>query len=263
MNGKIQKIMPKLYELDEKVNKIMVVSDLHGRPAVAEQAVKAWEKDNRAALVFLGDYADRGERGVEIIEWMSELSERKGIIFLKGNHENFSGTGLPLFSDCSLVSEARAKRGDWGTFFEATLKPFLAKLYLAALWPGKILFVHGGISSRINRLDDLKYPTPEIETDILWNDPQEKPGENPSPRNIGYQFGPETTAGVLKNLGVKLLIRGHQPYLAAERPSFSHGGQVMTLSSTDVFGGRPYYLEIYQGVEADSFTYQVHYKSRG
>jgi serine/threonine-protein phosphatase 2A catalytic subunit len=255
--------MSKLYEFDEKIKKILVVSDLHGCPGVAEQAIKTWENASQAALVFLGDYADRGRQGVEIIEWLSEISERKGIILLKGNHENFSGTGLPLFSDCSLVAEAAEKRGDWDTFFKTTMKTFLDKLYLAAFWPGKILFVHGGVSSRIHCLNDLKYPTPEIETDLLWNDPAEKPGENPSPRNIGYQFGPEITAGVLNNLGVKMLIRGHQPYLAAERPYLSHHGQVMTMSSTGVFGGRPYYLEIDSEPDSDIFSYQVHYLNGG
>jgi predicted phosphodiesterase len=251
--------MPKLFEFDKNTKKIFVVSDLHGYSAVAESAVKAWEKAGGAAMVFLGDYADRGARGVETIEWLSQLSEQKGIVLLKGNHEIYTDSGTPLFSYCGLVAEAAQKRGDWKTFFQTTMKPFLTKLHLAALLPGKILFVHGGVSSRIRSLDDLRCPTSVIETDIYWNDPREEPGEIPGTRDIGYLFGPEISAAVLTNTGVKMLIRGHQPHLVLERPFFSHNGRIMTFSSTNVFGGKPYYLEIDTEPDSDQFSYQVHY----
>jgi hypothetical protein len=84
----------------------------------------------------------------------------------------------------------------------------------------------------------------EIEKDILWSDPIEKHGEYPSRRGVGVKFGPDITDVVINRIGVRVIIRSHQPTIALSDPYYSHGGRVMTISSTSVYNGNPFYLEI-------------------
>jgi hypothetical protein len=49
---------------------------------------------------------------------------------------------------------------------------------------------------------------------------------------------------VCKLLGVKRIIRSHKPAKALTGPSYSHNGRVVTISSTSVYGGEPFFLSI-------------------
>jgi hypothetical protein len=240
-----QALTSKLYELGP-AEKTFVVGDLHGDLRTFEYVVDAWRRSKNSNLIFLGDYADRGEQGVEIIESLMELSKQKGVIALKGNHENYSPSGVPQTYPCDLKSEVMRKRGDWDSYFNQKLKPFFDSLYLSAIIPGSILFVHGGISSKIKSVEDLRRPTSAIEADILWSDPRDEPGEVGNSRGAGVEFGQDVTDEVTKNLGVDLIIRSHYPQWASEGPHFHHNGKVVTISSARYYG-RPHYLEIDAG----------------
>lgn len=200
----------------------------------------------RDLLVFLGDYADRGLYGVEVIDTIADLLERFSgrIIALKGNHEDYSDDGEPRFYPCDLVYEAERKRGGWIRYFSEKLKPFIEKLYLAALIPGEVLMVHGGVSSRIRSLDDLRYPSLEVEGDILWSDPWSGYGEYPNRRGVGVEFGVDITESICAKLEVKMIVRGHEPMKASIGPYSEHNGKVVTVSSTRVYGGKPFILAI-------------------
>ena len=39
-------------------------------------------------VIFLGDYIDRGAQVTETLNWILKQSEKKNIIFLRGNHEH-------------------------------------------------------------------------------------------------------------------------------------------------------------------------------
>jgi hypothetical protein len=45
--------------------------------------------------VFLGDYADRGISGTEVLEGVSRLLDRnrENVVLLKGNHEDYTENG--------------------------------------------------------------------------------------------------------------------------------------------------------------------------
>lgn len=234
----------KLYEFKADTRKILVAGDLHGEWNTFRAVKQLWEKENHAYLLFLGDYGDRGEKSLEILDELSCLIEHERVVALKGNHEDYSASGDPLFTPCTLISEADVKRGGWFSYFQNSLKPLFNRLYMAALWPGRILFVHGGISSRIKDKTCLIQPSLQIEKDLLWSDPVGRAGEFPNSRGAGVEFGPDISEKVLTNLGVETLIRSHQPYLAKSAPFTFHEGRVITISSTGVFGGQPYFLEI-------------------
>ena len=239
----------RLYEFDRddllRLRRIAVVGDIHGDYYALSSLLKEIDpiKDG---IIFLGDYADRGPKGVEVIDTIDSLIKKypQNMVALKGNHEDYSDSGNPIFHPCDLIYEAEEKKGNWQRYFQEKLKPFIDNLYLAALIPDEVLFVHGGISSKVKSLDGLRYPTREIEIDVLWSDPFEEDGEHPSMRGAGVEFGEDVTNDVCRLLGVKRIMRSHEPMKALEGPYYEHDEKVITLSSTSVYGGKPFILII-------------------
>jgi len=229
--------------------KILVVGDLHGDFEIFKKIIEIFknefERDEKVCLVFLGDYADRGDFGVEIIEGLMKLKEKypKNVIALKGNHEDYDDFGNPKFRPCDLIYEVAEKRGIWKDYFESTLKDFLKSLPIAAIFD-RILFIHGGISSKIKELDNLINPAENIEEDILWSDPFEGLGEYPNPRGAGVLFGRDISKKVLNSLSLDEIIRSHQPQKAMNGIFIEHEGKVITINSTRVYGGTPIILVV-------------------
>jgi hypothetical protein len=224
---------------------LRVVGDLHGDYAALQSLLKLADL-SQEAIVFLGDYADRGDRGVEVIEAVTSLMARypNHVIALKGNHEAYTDLGYSTFSPCDLIEEVKRKRGDWHTYFLRTFQPFLHRLYLAAIIPNELLFVHGGVSSHLVRLEDLHNPTIDLEKDILWSDPFDGEGEHPNPRGVGVEFGSDISQHACLALGVKRIIRSHEPTKALNGPYYAHQDRIITVNSTSRYGGHPFILNI-------------------
>ncbi|MGD0330673.1 MAG: metallophosphoesterase family protein [Nitrososphaeria archaeon] len=250
----------KLFELDQvrfrRLNKLIVVGDVHGDIEVINSLLRIFEP-SKDVIIFLGDYADRGPNGIEVIDTINFLKDDnpQSVIALKGNHEDYSYDGIPLFYPCDLITEAERKRGNWQKYFLTTLQPFLKKLYLATILPREYLFVHGGISSKILNTESLRKATKQIEIDILWSDPFEGKGERPNSRGTGIFFGEDVTDDVCKRLAVKRIIRSHEPTKSLFEPAFEHSGKVVTVSSTHFYGGKPFVLVIYPSNPSD-LSYQ-------
>lgn len=223
--------------------RLIVVGDIHG-DLESFNAIRELFIPGKDILVFLGDYADRGTNSVEVIEGVQELfrSYPQSIISLKGNHEKFTPEGKPTFSPCTLIREVEIKRGNWRSYFEELRKNFLDNLYLSSIIHKKVLFVHGGISRKIKGEEDLVNPDRLIEENILWADPYEIMGEYGNPRGAGVLFGPDISEEVTKRLNVKYIIRSHEPRKAPRGPFIEHEGRVVTIGSTNVYGGRPFVL---------------------
>jgi protein phosphatase len=219
-----------------------IIGDLHGDYKALQALLKTVNLSSDL-LIFLGDYADRGPDGVEVIRTVNVLRQQypKNVVALMGNHEDYSDEGVPNFNPCTLIGEAESKTGSWGRYFLNELKPFIDSLSLCALIPGNALLVHGGVSSKIVKLDDLKEPSDELRIDLLWSDPIEGIGEDPNwSRGAGVEFGADVSATVCHVLGVKRIIRSHQPQLAAPKPYVMHNGRVVTVNATSVYGGTPF-----------------------
>ncbi len=224
--------------------KLMVAGDLHGDLGAFKRIRKLFLRSKDSLLVFLGDYADRGSYGLEVIDGVKDLMDKFGdrVIALKGNHEDYR-SGIPHFSPCDLMLEVEAKRRiKWADFFPQFEREFLTRLPLAVLIPGLALLVHGGISSKIRKLADLTNPTGHVEEDILWSDPCAEKGEYLNPRGAGVLFGPDVSKLLAKRIEVRFLLRSHEPRKALAGPCVEHSGRVFTLSSTRVYGGKAFVL---------------------
>jgi serine/threonine-protein phosphatase 4 catalytic subunit len=235
IQGKLAYIEP------DESSRILVLGDIHGDLAALNRAVGMLAPSD--LLVCLGDYADRGPQGVEVIDALIALSERLPgrIVTLKGNHEDYSADGTPLFYPCTLIEEAERKGIRWRDYFPK-FQAFVGRSCIAAVVPGSALLLHGGISDTISTLQDLKEPSPGLMNDIIWSDPGSEPGLHGNPRGAGVVFGPDISADVMNKLDVRYLIRSHQPRKALSGPAVEHDGRVITTSSTSVYGGRAFAL---------------------
>lgn len=72
------------------MERILAIGDIHG---CYTKLVSLMEKVNinpvKDALVFIGDYIDRGDRAKEVVDFLIELKKRMpSTVFLLGNHEH-------------------------------------------------------------------------------------------------------------------------------------------------------------------------------
>jgi hypothetical protein len=227
-----------------RVKEVHVAGDLHGDYDMFRRIIKRHERPGKGPLLlFLGDYADRGPRGVEIIDELNSLlDEREDIVALKGNHELYQD-GSPQFFPCELISEAEQKHGSWKAFCNDIFSAFLDRLYIAAII-NRVLFIHAGIFSGIRSRADLA--DRKNETNLLWSDPSPVRGEHMSRRGAGVEFGEDVTAKVLSSLGLELIVRSHEPMKAAHGPYEEHGKRVITVNSCATYGEpwKPFLMKI-------------------
>jgi len=209
--------------------------------------LKDIEDLNADKIVFLGDYGDRGSESVEVYylllklkvsEWKEEEKEKKKkIILLRGNHEG--PPDLPVMPhDLPLLFSA--KYGAEGKAVYAEIKKLWEYLPYAVLIEGRYLMLHGGLPVNITSIEDIAFaheshPASSDFEEILWNDPIDGKGDFYSMRGAGRMFGEDVTERVLRAVGVKTLIRSHEP---CEGVEVRQRGKVLTLFSRK---GSPYF----------------------
>jgi len=211
---------------------VLLVGDTHGYPDVSEWALKIADEAEADRIVFLGDYVDRGPKGVENIELLAEkmLSDER-ILLLRGNHESLLMNSSYGFSD-----EAVNKRG---REYLKVVEEFYRNLPLIGLMDEGIMLVHGGIPCRlckeepedpitVNDIEDtlkklwgtpeLDGPSDQLVTQILWNDPSGAiEWFLPSPRGPGtYLYGRSAWREFMEKNGLMLIIRAHETVDAVE-----------------------------------------------
>lgn len=85
------------------MSRVFACSDLHGMYSLWEQIKNFLQKDDK--LIFLGDAADRGEQGLQI---MLELLADPRVTYLKGNHEDI------MIQACnSIISQSSFELSLW------------------------------------------------------------------------------------------------------------------------------------------------------
>ncbi|MEM3955516.1 MAG: metallophosphoesterase family protein [Candidatus Bathyarchaeia archaeon] len=239
VTGRLIFILPK--------GEAIIVGDIHGdleslKHILYESGFLNKALDGRDVyLIFLGDYGDRGEYSPEVyyvILALKNLFPEK-VILLQGNHE---GPEDLLAHPHDLPYQMRRKFGPDGFIVYRELSNLFRRFYTAVIVKDRYVMLHGGVPSGARSIEDvafayIKHPAESHLEEILWSDPEDWiSGKYPSPRGAGYLFGEDITMKFLELLGVKFLIRGHEP--ADEGYKFNHGGRVLTLFSRK---GPPYY----------------------
>lgn len=85
--------MSKFREITEKPERIFVVGDIHGcrkeLSAMLEHILSQEKLTAKDALIFIGDYIDRGPDTRGVVELLVNIKQEfPGSIFLRGNHED-------------------------------------------------------------------------------------------------------------------------------------------------------------------------------
>lgn len=231
----------------EPTGEALVIGDLHGdieslrlileSSGFAEKLVQ--HKD--ALVVFLGDYGDRGAFSAEVyytVLWL-KLAFPEQVVLLRGNHEGPNDL-LASPHDLPFQFQLRFKE-NWRAVY-SRIRELFNYLYNALLVEDRYLMVHGGLPSSIRSVQDLAlahklHPEQSFLEELLWSDPaDEVNGVLYSPRGAGRLFGKAVTDQVLGMIGVKVLIRGHEP--CQEGFKLNHDGKVLTLFSRK---GAPYF----------------------
>jgi len=227
------------------VKNVVVVGDLHGDMESFVHILKDIEAINADRIVFLGDYGDRGSESVEVYYLLLKLkvSEGKGkekekkIIMLRGNHEG--PPDMPVMPH-DLPFSFTKKYGMRGKEVYEKLKELWEYLPYAVLVEGRYLMLHGGLPVNVDSIEDIAFahdshPASSNFEEILWNDPVEGKGDFYSMRGAGRMFGEDVTERGLRAVGVKTLIRSHEP---CEGVEVKQGGKVLTVFSRK---GSPYF----------------------
>ncbi len=221
--------------------RFLVVGDTHGYPEVSEWALKIAREEGVDAVVFLGDYVDRGPRGVENLELvLRAFLENDNVYLLRGNHED---PGMNL--SYGFAEEAYEKRGE--NYFGAASIVYIAMPVAATAGP--VFLVHAGVpckkcsmspeppvsleeiaerAEKMRGSDEAFYP---LEADhvigqLLWNDPRGTiDWFLPGPRGPGtYLYGRAAWREFLRENGLSLIIRGHE-VVDGTHAWLSDGGQ--------------------------------------
>ncbi|CAI5447437.1 unnamed protein product [Caenorhabditis angaria] len=201
--------------------------------------------------VFLGDYVDRGQNSLEVICTLFSLKllYPNRFILLRGNHETLTVNNTYGFKH-ELINRLGDEDGFevWRRFNDC-----FACMPLAANVGGKILCMHGGISDKMESLNDINkiprpFTDPKPETlaeDLLWSDPVDASsihvvGKTATfmtnkVRGVSVAFNEQAVLDFLKKYKLELIVRAHQvqPY----GYQFFAGGKMITIFSA------PNYLE--------------------
>lgn len=72
-----------------KYDKVVFFGDIHGCYEPIKSYFEARPFDEKTAYIFLGDYLDRGIQNKEVIEFLLSIKDKKNVLLLEGNHEQW------------------------------------------------------------------------------------------------------------------------------------------------------------------------------
>ena len=246
-NGKIGNltVINRLVRL-EPTGEALVIGDLHGDleslTSILETSkfIEEMTKNKDAALIFLGDYGDRGQKSPETYFLILKLKIAfpSQVILLRGNHE--APQDLLGYPHNLPTNFQQRFNEEWHMTYEK-IRSLHSCFYNAVYVEHRYLMLHGGISPNIKDLNDIAQADDnqdeELLEELLWNDPDEYIRRVAfSPRGAGKIFGKKVTESVLENLSAKILIRGHEPINMGYK--MNHDCKVLTLFSRK---GSPYF----------------------
>jgi len=205
---------------------IVFVGDIHGdREAVEIVFSRFPPSDN--VIVFLGDILDRGPNSCGALSTIARemLNEPSSVHLLMGNHES---RGVSTFRPADFwdgLSQEHSQQ----------LAHRLLKLPLAAWHPQGIFASHGGLPdlSSLDAIDKIELGS-EAWRALTWGD---WVSDDRQSTQIGSRpaFGPSAFEQRCSRLGVRALVRSHQP--AAHQYLFQD--RCLTLFTSCSYGGGP------------------------
>ena len=190
---------------------IYIIGDIHGNFFDLIRIFAKHGYPPMASYVFLGDYVDRGDMSLDVIQllFILKASFPEHITLLRGNHE-FAATNRN-YGFYEQLMEQFGNDSLWQKFNECfEFLPFVAIVNEA------FFCVHGGISEQMNGLKQLnimKFPIEDnsLITDLVWSDPSpDVTSFAPNCRGKGAFYGACAVVNFLKDLDLKMIVRSHE-----------------------------------------------------
>lgn len=225
---------PALLELEAP---IQIVGDIHGQ---FDDLLRLFEHCGfppNATYLFLGDYVDRGNNGLECIALLLayKLKYPENVFLLRGNHECASINRIYGFYD---ECKRRHNIKMWKKFQDVfNVLPF------AAVLDEKIFCIHAGLSPDLNSPEQIKHimrptdvPDSGLLCDLLWSDPEaDLSGWAENDRGVSYTFGADVVSKFLQKHDYDLIVRAHQ--VVEDGYEFFADRQLVTLFSAPNYCG--------------------------
>jgi protein phosphatase len=218
-------------------------------------------------LLFLGDYVDRGNHGVECIMYLLALKviAPNRVFLLRGNHESPEVNGdIDVYSFSSFKYQCLERFGrEKGMEVWTAINEVFQFLPVVAEIDRQVFCVHGGLpqycggeDNRLEVLSDPNFPRiPVVQcndpsnaaqriivNDLLWSDPAQpggpvdKWGFGPNARGPDIKtFGSRAVDMFCERYGFQYIFRAHQE--KADGVRLSDNARVVTIFSTSDYAG--------------------------
>lgn len=162
------------------MEQVFVIGDLHGSFQALEKLLTKWDAQKQR-LIFLGDYINRGNESLQVLQRVKGLVEEYGAVALKGNHESmfmewltepekYALTFLNIGGVPTLQSMKTFEMGEDPTIGEliagireehSQLLAWMESLPLYYRWE-QYFFSHAGINPYVRHAEE------STEQDLLW-----------------------------------------------------------------------------------------------
>ncbi|GMT13242.1 hypothetical protein PFISCL1PPCAC_4539, partial [Pristionchus fissidentatus] len=201
---------------------ITVVTDLHGKLYELYRVFRADSVNGKPGYectkyLFLGDYVDRGEMGLEVVMtlFILKILYPSKVFLLKGNHEfyktnHYMGFGLEMY---------KRYEKEEAELLYAIINDCFGYLSIAGIQGNKIFCAHAGISigsftrDEMRRLEKpyFRAAADPLVSDLVWSDPafNLKGVHFNSARNVSIYFGEDEFNHAMEIINCKAMIRGH------------------------------------------------------
>ena len=200
---------PILLELEAPIK---ICGDVHGQYYDLLRLFEYGGYPPESNYLFLGDYVDRGKQSLETICLLLayKIKFPENFFLTRGNHECASINRIYGFYD---ECKRRYSIKLWKIFTDC-----FNCLPVAAILDDKIICMHGGLSSELENVDQIKklvrptdVPEQGLLCDLLWSDPDnEANGFGPNDRGVSVTFNGDVVQKFLKNNDLDLICRAHQ-----------------------------------------------------
>ena len=229
---KAKEILKKEPNVVQVKTPVTICGDIHGQYFDLMELFKIGGSSPDTNYLFMGDYVDRGYYSIESVSLLLCLKVRfpQRVVLTRGNHESRQITQVYGFYD-----ECMRKYGSINVWRYCT--EIFDYLSLASIIDGKIFCVHGGLSTSINTIDEIRnidrkqeVPHDGAMCDLLWSDPEVNiKGFSVSPRGAGYLFGEDIVQSFCLLNNVDFIARAHQ--LVMEGYKIIFGNKLATIWS--------------------------------
>lgn len=216
---------------------IKICGDIHGQFYDMLRLFECGGFPPDSNYLFLGDYVDRGNRGIETIclLFAYKIKYPDNLFLLRGNHECASINRIYGFYDeCKRKYNIKL----WNTFNNT-----FNCLPVAAIIDEKIFCLHGGLSPELSSMEQVRsisrptdIPDMGLLCDLLWSDPDPHiHGWGDNNVSVSYTFGADIVSSFLKKHNLDMICRSHQ--VVEDGYEFFAQRQLVTIFSVPNYCG--------------------------